>query len=131
MYDPIVSSAISALVQFFLTSAGEASKKIGEETGAQIYEFLRKKFKKNSFEAQALERLKEKPSLSTRQNSFKMILLERVQDDPEIRHSLYTILKIKDRSRDISQFITQKASNVQGNVFQVAGNLHVGDSKQE
>ena len=123
MNEAIISMVISTLVGFFSLSAKEASKKMGEKAGERLYEFLRKKFGEDSFESQALERLKEKPNLKERQVSFRSVLQEEIQKDPGLLESLLNILEIQDSSEVSERVVYQSASNVIGNVTQVGGDF--------
>lgn len=120
MYEHIVSLTVSALVHLFSHVADEASKKLGEETGERIYALLRKKFGKDSYEKQTLERFKNNPS-PERQSAFAAVLAEKIATDSELYKSLTEILKEADNHSTIS--VTQKAHHVNGNVYQVGGNI--------
>jgi len=126
----IVLLAVSALAQLFSNAAEGASKKLGEKTGERVYALLQKKFKRSSYEAQTLERFRSFPSLE-RQKALIGVLEEVITTDLDLLESLVAIFQQEQSRKQLLSIVSQKADNIEGNVYQIAGEVIQINSRDE
>lgn len=113
-----IQMAVLAILQFFGKAVEGVSKKVGEKTGEQVYKLLKERFKKDSYEDQALERLKEKPDSSKRERVFKAVLCEIAEEDELLALKLAEILQPNTSQNQSSVSANQQVKYVKGNVNQ-------------
>jgi hypothetical protein len=122
----VATSAVSLLVPYF-AKAGEAfAEKVGERLFARmddLHATIKRKFERDDYAAQTLNRVEEKPKSEGRQAALREVLAEKMGEDAEFASRVDQLVKEISAQSEASQgdVITQHLgiSGKAGNVFQV------------